>query len=197
MELSADLKHALGVALNEATLLGIELDAHNRRVGATLAVLTLPADGGPMPRDPRVQFVFAPVGRVVASLRQGRWDDPAAHVVPITGDQLLDVVRSFGGLPVYGWEFFDTAESKLEKLGRRLSLDWRGGNDGMAHSVRFFQAGPDRHLDVIIWFDWFTVRDHAGREISLAEFTAGGKRWWDAFYDHDPRTQGMGMSPLS
>jgi len=197
MELDTDLKHGLGVALNEATLLGIELDTRNRRVGATLSVLTLPVDEGPMPDDPRVQLLFAPVGRVVASLRQGRWDDPGAPVTPINAEQLLDVVRSFGGLPVYGWDFFDTADVELTKLGRPFSLDWRAGDDGTTHSVLFFQEGPDRHLDVIIWFDRFAVRDRAGREVSLAEFTAGGKRWWDAFYRHDPRTQGTGMSPLS
>src|SRR5262245_48155130 len=163
MELDADLKHSLGVALNEATLLGIELDTYSRRVGATLSVLTLPADGAPMPDDPRVQLLFAPVGRVVASLRQGRWDDPDAAVATVTAEQLLDVVRSFGGLPIYGWDFFDTAELELNKLGRRLSLDWRAGDDGTTHSVLFFQEGPDRHLDVIIWFDRFAVRDCVGR----------------------------------
>jgi len=144
MELGEELKQALGVALNEATLLGVELDASSRRVGATLRVLALPDDGGPMPADSRVQLVFAPVARVVASLRAGHWDDAAAPVIPVAAGEILGVVQSFGGLPIYGWEFFDSADLELQKWGDRLSLDWRAGADGGSHSVCFFQEGADR-----------------------------------------------------
>src|SRR5262245_32108018 len=71
----------LNVALNEADLLGFEVNAERRMAAATFRVLTLP-EIGPAPDDRRVQFLFRPVGRVAASLRDGRWDDPGAPIVP-------------------------------------------------------------------------------------------------------------------
>lgn len=196
MELTESQKHGLGVALNEATLLGIELDTQRRLVGATFGVLTLPPNGGSMPDDRRVQFILAPVGRVAACLRQGRWDDSAAPVVPMAPSDLLAVVQSFGGLPIYGWEFFDVAEQELPALGPRLSLDWRSEPGGTAHFIRLFQDAPDRHLDIRVWFDALVIRDPRGAELSIDEFVSGGRRWWDAFYRRDPRTQGFGLMPL-
>lgn len=195
--LSDELKSALGVALNEASLLGFELDAERALARATFAVLALPADGGPMPADARVQLLFRPVGRLAVSLRAGRWDDPAAPVVPLTLEGLLPAVQSFGGLPVYGWEFFDTADHEMAQWGDRLSLDWRAStDDGFRHSVALFQEGSDRHLDLCVWFDTLEARRPDGQVLPLDEFAAAGKRWWDAFYAHDPRTRGMGMAPL-
>jgi len=118
-------------------------------------------------------------------------------MIPVAAGEILRVVQSFGGLPIYGWEFFDTADVEVQRWGDRLSLDWRVGADGTSHSVRFFQEGVDRHLDLIVWFDEFVVRDSAGFEISIPEFVGAGKRWWDAFNSDDPRTQGLGMSRLS
>lgn len=44
MDLSDDQRHDLNVALNEATLIGVELDTQRRAAALTFAVLTLPPD---------------------------------------------------------------------------------------------------------------------------------------------------------
>jgi len=54
MDLSEDQRHELNVALNEATLIGAEVDPQRRTASLTLAVLTLPPDDGPPPVDDRV-----------------------------------------------------------------------------------------------------------------------------------------------
>lgn len=195
--LSDGLKATLDVALNEATLLGFELDPERALAGATLAVLALLPDGGPAPRDSRVQVLLHNVGRLAVSLRGGRWDDPAAPVLPVALSHLLETVQSFGGLPIYGWEFFDIGDRALARWGDRLSLDWRApAQQTRAHSLVLFQDGADRHLDLCVWFDTLEVRRPNGTVISLEEFAAAGKRWWDAFFARDPRTQGLGMTPL-
>ena len=196
--LSNDLKSALGVALNEASLLGLEFDPDRRLAGATFSVLSLPSSDGPMPADPRVQVLLSDVCRVAASLRGGRWDDAAAPVLPLSVSDLLAVVQSFGGLPVYGWEFFDTGEKELAQWGDRLSLDWKVDESvHCPHSLALFQDGMTRHLDVCLWFEEIEVRAPTGALIPLEDFAAAGKRWWDAFHSHDPRTQGLGLAPLS
>src|SRR5262245_24355446 len=111
MEISDEQRVGLGVALNEADLLGVEVDATRRLAAATFRVLTLPVEG-PEPEDRRVQLLLRPVGRVAASLREGRWDDPHAEVVPFALPDLLATVQTFGGQSLYGWEFIDVHEKE-------------------------------------------------------------------------------------
>jgi hypothetical protein len=194
MSLTEEHRSGLNVALNEADLLGFEVDPERRIAAATFRVLTLP-EVGPSPDDRRVQFLFRRVGRVAASLRNGRWDDPDAPVLPFALPDLLSVVQSFGGLSLYGWEFIDVHAKELAKWGDRLSLDWTSGDDGRSHSITVFQEPGNRILDLCVWFDELELRDPERRIISIDDFIAAGKRWWDAFFAGDERTKGYGMVP--
>lgn len=193
MELTDDQRAGLGTALNEAALLGLEVDADERLAAATFAVLTLPEQGAP-PGDPRVQFLFEPVGRVAASLRHGVAANP--EIEPFAIADLLSVVQSFNGQRIYGWKFFDIDAPNLPKWIRWLSLDWRSGDNGTSHTISLFQEEGDRHLDVCLWFDSFVIRKPTGEIIELEEFCAGGERWWDAMHRGDPRTADSGIAPL-
>ena len=198
MEDWAGLKKELNVAFNEATLLGFEVDATRRLGAATFGVLTLPVEGVP-PEDSRVQVLFSPVGRVTASLRKGRWDDPSAEVIPFQLSELLGIVQSFRGQPIYGWEFFDVHDDELLRWRGRVSLDWRSGSDGIARSMSVTQEsqiGPKQFLSLIVWFDKLTVRTPDGAAVDVDEFAAGGRRWWDGLFAGDERTRNAGIFPL-
>jgi hypothetical protein len=199
MDLSAEQIHAFGVALNEASLVGVEVEAAEGSAGVTLAVLSLPPDGGPEPADRRVQLVLQPLGRVAASLRQGAWDDDDATVVPLGLDRLHAAVSGFGQQPIYGWEFLDVPEEKDFAGWRdRLSLDWRASSGGLTHTLDLFQEsaeGERRHLDLRLWFDDLRIFGPDRREIAFDDFVAGGVRWWDAMYAGDARTKGHGIVP--
>ena len=198
MELSEELTHDLNVALNEATLIGAEVNVADRVAALTFAVLRLPSDDGPPPDDDRVQFILGPVGRLAASLRDGRSDDLDAPVEQFALDQLLEVVLSFKGRSVYGWEFLDRPErDNFAAWSDRLSLDWRSEPGGLSHTLDLFQEGYDRHLDLRIWFDELRVFTPDCEEIALSDFAAGGVRWWDGLYANDPRTAGHGIAPLA
>jgi hypothetical protein len=183
----------LDLALCEANLLGLEVRRESRNGAATLAVLSLPTEG-PQPEDRRVQLVFRSIGRVAASLRLGDWDDERAPVQPFELAELLPTVQSFDGLPVYG-ELFDVADREISKYSDRLSFDLELTPEGRSRSLRLFQEGVERHLDVWIWFDELVVRDPKGVVIPTDEFVAGARRWWEAFAKKDPRTEGYGMYP--
>jgi hypothetical protein len=187
-----DTQQRLDVVLNEASVLGIELDTAARRVAVTFARLALPE-----PADRRLQLVLAPVGRVAASLRNGDWNDATAEVVPFAPEQLLEITRSFGGQPVYGWEFFDAHEEDFATWSHRLSLDWRGDGDGMAHTLTLFQEGHGRHLDVRIWFDDVEVRDAAGEAMSIDDLHADALRFWKGVRDGDPKAAASGVRSLA
>ena len=156
-------------------------------------MLPLPAEGPP-PADPRVQLRFRPVGRVWASLRTGRWDDRSAEVVPVTPQELLDVVTSFGGLPIHGGQFFHVSEQPSDDC---TSLDWRSGEDGLSHRFRVFQEGPDRFIEIVAWFDEFYIVRPDGSSLSVEDFIAAGLRAWDPIYAGDPRADGFGISAFA
>ncbi len=194
--LTEEQKQGLGVAFNEASLLGVEVSAERSLCGITFSLLTLP-ESSPAPEDSRIQVLLHPVGRVAASLRMGRWDNDTAAVQPFELAELLSVVQSFEGLPIYGWEFFDLSEDKFRSWSNRLSLDWHGDPSGMEHSIFLFQEGsiPERILDLRIWFREIEFRRPDGTLICTEHVISGGKRWWDGLYAGDKRTEGHGIVP--
>jgi hypothetical protein len=196
MQLTEEQVDGLNTALEEAVLLGFEVDSKRRIAAATFAVLTLP-ETGPVPKDRRVQFLFTPVGKIAASLRNGRWDDLNAEVTQFSLEELLGVVQSFKGLPIYGWDFFDgTDANNFDEWADRCSIDLQLGEDGHTHTMDLFQAGPTRHLDIRLWFDEFSIRDPMDGEITPTDFISDGKRWWDGLYAGDKRTDGFGVFPM-
>src|SRR5687767_10556040 len=134
--------------MNEATLLGIEVDPIRLLAAVTLSVLTLPSDEGPPPLDPRVQMRLSPVGRLLVYYRKPTAGRPKS--VPL--NDLLSVVQSFGGSAIYGWEFFDRPSGPAETGPASLDLEF--GRSGRSHNVLLFQeAGTFADLSVRIWFD--------------------------------------------
>ena len=195
MHLSTEQIAGLNLALDEATLLGVEVRPDRCIAAATLAVLTLPEDG-PSPADRRRQFRFSPVGRVVASLRNGTWDDDSLPAEAFTIEQLLPMVQSFGGCPIYGADFMDS-ETGFSRWSGRLSFDFTCDSRATEHSITLCQEeGFERVLHIRLWFRDLQIRDALGNEIALDEFIAGGKRWWDGLRSGDPRTEGFGISLL-
>src|SRR5262245_59166433 len=195
MRIDEHLAKGLGTALNEGSLLGVEYDPIRRLVGVTVAVLTLPDDHSPEPADPRRQLILTEVGRVAAALRHSRWDDISAEPVPMEASGLLSTVQSFGGQPIYGWEFINYADRAWNVWKDRLSLDVRSDAGSRTNILTLFQEGATakRHLDLWIWFEDLLIRDAQGNPIEPDVFVADGVRWWNAMHAGDPRTQGHGI----
>lgn len=198
MDLTEAQIEEFGIALNEASLLGAEVDPERRMAGVTLAVLALPEGAGPARSDSRVQLMLLGVERVVASLRAGNWDDSSAEVIQFPLDALLEVVTGFNGQPIYGWEFLDVPDEKdFASWSSRLSLDWVGESRGAPHTLTLFQEGTaaERHLDLRFWFESMRIFRPDGEQLALDDFTAAGRRWWDGLHAGDPRTAGHGIHP--
>lgn len=205
MPFSEQALSAFGVALNEATLLAVDVNPELRRAVITLVPLAAvddrAAEGGDdevVPEDPRVQLVLEPVGRVAASLRHGHWDDPRALEEPFELEELGEVVEGFGGQPVYGWEFLDVPEDDgFAAWEDRLSLDWSEGDDGDAHTLDLAQAlGITRHLDLRLWFDTLRILGSDEQEVPFKVFTATIARWRDGLHGADPRATGQANAQL-
>jgi len=195
MKIDDDTAAEIGIALNEATLLGAEYDPVRNIVATTFAVLTLPDDRSAEPSDPRRQIIFTDIGRIAAALRDARWDDLTAKTVLFDVSDLLSTVQSFGGQPIYGWEFLNNHDQAFGHWQNELSLKLMPPNGSLDNRLMLFQEGAtaNRHLDLWFWFADLLIRDASGTTIAVSDFTAGGKRWWDAMHASDPRTQGHGI----
>lgn len=200
MELNDRLVSELNVALNESRWCFADTTSDGSVVYLGFQVLSLPVDGPEpdvMARSVRIHLQS--VGRIAASLRMGRWDDVDATVEQFALSDLNAVVEGFGGSPIYGWEFIDGPEKSWGHWKDRLSLDMVIPSGSDQHVFDLFQEsplGPDRHLDVRIWFKDLSVFDYEMNPISIEEFADGGRRWWNALYEGDPRTSGQGIVPL-
>jgi hypothetical protein len=191
------LRDGLGIALNESRFVDVHVDARRAEVRVLLHVLTLP-ETGPEPKDPRRVLRCWGVSRVTASLRNAPLADPEAPAEPLALGDLSKAVRSFGGLPIYGWEFVDPPLSWTDRWAARRSLDeLLGGSSSDGHRLYLFQDAEDRCLELCVWFEDLTVTDGKARAVPLDEFLAGGKRWWDALFAGDPRVGGHGIVAAS
>jgi hypothetical protein len=184
----------LGVALNEADWHDLTVDEPAATVDVLLTVLARDEAGAEI-ADPRRTLRLTGCSRLAASYRGGRWDDPAAPVIPLDLEGLDRLLRRHGGGPVYGWEFVD-AERGSRDWERRLSLEVSMAGPG-GHSLLLFQdLGGVHHLDLCVWFADLSVLDGSGRRLDLDAFIAGGVRWWDAMYAGERSDLAPSIVPL-
>jgi hypothetical protein len=197
--ISEDAREGLNVALNEATWAAISMDTTARHARLLLHVLSLPPDDVTTAGSSGVVVALNRVSRIAASLRMGSWNDGTAEVVPLDLADLDAAVRSFGGCPIYGWQFIDPPEESWANWRDRLSVDARLDREESPHVIDLFQEGGSaqpRHLDLRIWFAQIRIITRDDRDIALPEFIAAGVRWWDGLHSGDPRTRGKGIFPL-
>lgn len=190
MKLTSELIEGLNIALNESRLVGVDVDPGCPIAKVDLKVLSLPEEG-PADSDHEIILRLFPIARVAAALV-----DETGRVKGFGIEDLSDVVRKFGGQPIYGWNFVDSDTSELYELLGQLSLDHRTGGAGHTHTLHLFQESQTAKLDLCIWFDEIDLEDENGRGIDLVAFIADGKRWWDGVFSGDPRTKGSGIEPL-
>jgi hypothetical protein len=196
LDITEEHRRGLNIALNDAEILGFEVDPYRRFACATFNVLTMP-ENGPPPIDRRVQMLFNPVGRVAASFWCRESDEAPWEVTKFKIKELLKISQDVGRVRVCGWNFIDINDKTLRPSEKRLSLEWESGMDGRAHSITVSPLGRYRALDLSVWFDVLEIRLPSGVPERLEDFIAGGKRWWDALHAGDDRTKGFGIVPGS
>lgn len=193
-----DICEKLGFPLNEATFVDLQFDSLRALAKCTFRVVTVDKQGI-VPDDTTVVLTFAPVGRLITSLRYGNWDDSGAEVETFGPDQVSSIVRSFNGQSIYGWKFFNLGDESIKDWVDKLSLDFRSHNkEGFANTIDLFQEeGCNRYLDLRIWFDHLSIADSRGNKIDVDTFIENGKRAWDSILGGNKETRGFGIVPGS
>lgn len=197
MEINEDLRHRIGLALNEATLLGVEFDKENDKVSCSFSLIAMDENGA-VKEDNRLLFIFKSVGRFVASYRNGHWDDKEAEIQKFEPDKILEVVQSFQGLSIYGWDFINCEDDDFNTWKDRLSFDYSTNNrNGLKNTIDLFQEGGDRHIDIRIWFNDFDILTSKYEPVELEKFLENGKRGWDAVYSNSDKMSKFGIIPAT
>lgn len=197
MRIDEELKYRIGIALNEANLLGVEFDKEKNLVACSFELVTMDKDGN-VPEDKRILLIFKPVGRFVASLRNGHWDDKNAVVEKFEPEDILEIIHSFKGLPIYGWDFINCGDKDFDTWKDRLSFDYSTeGNIGLTNTIDLFQEDDNRHIDLRIFFDDFEILTPKYESIDLEEFLENGKRGWDAVYSNNDKIDNYGIIPAT
>jgi hypothetical protein len=197
MVIDDDLRNKIGVALNEATMLGVEFDEEKNLISCSFAVVAMDKDGD-VPADNRLLFVFKPIGRFVASFRNGLWNDKDATVNKIQPTDILKVVQSFQGQAIYGWDFVNCGDNDFDTWKDRLSFDYSTGtNIGLTNTIDLFQEDGEKHLDFRIWFDDLEIFTPKFDKVELQTFLDNGKRGWDAVYENNKKMNDFGIIPAT
>lgn len=197
MNINEELRHRIGLALNEAILLGVEFNKEKNLVACSFSLVAMDKDGN-VPKDNRLLFIFNPIGRFVASYRNGHWDDKTAEIEKFEPERILEIVQSFLGLSIYGWDFVNCGDKNFDTWKDHLSFDYStGSNIGFTNTIDLFQEGVNKHINIRIWFDDFEILTSKYKPVELEEFLENGKRGWDAIYENNEKMSNFGIIPAS
>ena len=195
MLIDDELRRRIGLALNEANLLGVQFDRNSKVISCTFALVAMDKDGN-VPEDNRLLFIFRPVGRFVASYRMVNVDSSSETVEIFEPDSILDIVQTFQRLPIYGWDFINCGDQIFDTWKDKLSFDYASEHGaGLTNTIDLFQDGGSRHLDLRIWFDDFEIMKPTYETVELEEFLDNGKRGWDAIYSNSEKMSHFGIIP--
>jgi hypothetical protein len=187
---------AVDIGLNEADVLGLRLDPEGAWCDLLLHVCALP-EGGPLYPDARRLFRLRSPSQVRVLLRRrDNMGSGYGPVVPLVG--LEEVEAFFASLrwagSMYGWKFLDAPELTSDWPERpSLTLDLRG--DLGAHSLYWFnECGRDEGdakvsycIEGEVRFVDLEVLRADGTLQAIGEFTADGRRYWEALHGRDSR----------
>jgi hypothetical protein len=191
-----DSRTAVGVALNEADVLGIQLEPSGAWCDLLVHVLALP-ETGPLDPDARRVLRLVSPAQVRVLLQQDRFQRAGyGPVIPLTG---LDQVEAFFASlawsgSMYGWEFLD-APSLTRDWPAQPSLSIEIRPQAGSHSLYWFnecgRAEGDARaaycIEGTVTFEDLEVRRADAALQPLDEFISDGDRYWQGLHNRDQR----------
>jgi hypothetical protein len=192
-----ETREDLGVALNEADVLGIRLDPSGAWCDLLLHVLALP-EAGPLDPDARRILRLVSPAQLRVLLRTDQPWSPPEHLPVIPLASLEAVEDFFASLSwswsMYGWKFLDDPSlTKDWPAQPSLTVDLRPGTG--SHSLYWFnECGREEAdgnagycIEGTVTFEDLEILRADATPYPLTEFIAGGHRYWQALQTRDAR----------
>lgn len=162
---------SMNVICDEAEVESVVLD-----LPTTVLLTITPLRTGERSGTP-IRIELRRLGRVLASLREGRWDDRRAKAKPLSLEELSALLQPYNET-VYG-DLWNQPLKTNAHWTNRVSFDWRSGADlDDMNRLELFKNPPGGHLDVLIWFTDVRIIDETGNELSPDAVAAEVKAWW-------------------
>lgn len=156
---------ALDGMLEDALLLGAELEPRYRVLALTVEPALERYVWEASPADRRLQVLVSPVSTMLVSLRRAAGD--GYELLTFTEDQLVDVVAVLDG-PRLSAPLFGRPEPRPGEWSPRFSLEGRSSApDGTTRTIRVEVEHEELRLGLFARFDQVEVRDPAGRSLRL------------------------------
>lgn len=191
-----ETRGAVEVALNEADVLGVQLERSGAWCDLLLHVVALP-EVGPLDRDPlRILRLTSPAQVRVLLRREQPGPDrygPAITLADLDAVEDFFASLSWSG-SMYGWEFLDEPSLTRDWPGRpSLAIEICPGAG--SHSLFWFnECGREENgsraaycVEGTVTFEDLEVLRADGTPQRLGEFTADGHRYWEALRGLDER----------
>jgi len=185
-DITTDIKDGLNLALNEASIIGLDFDEGQQTVYVTFYPIAIQQDGT-IPNDNRFLFAFKNVGRLASSLTL----DKDTTAIKFDPDQLADKMSEYKNEQLYGWEFIDNGDVIFKDWKDNKSFDLIINSDfDKQHTIDLFQEDKysKKTIDVRIWFDSIEIFDSNLKPFDIQTFIDNGKRGWDKLYESGWKT---------
>lgn len=195
MRWDEETKECVNVALNEAEVFGLRLEATGAWCDLLLHVVALPEEGPIDPDRRRILRLRAP-GHLSVLLRHDQTATSGyGDALPLAN--LDEVEAFFAGLTrsdaMYGWSFLDDPDRTAD-WPDEPSLLVEVREAGAAHSLFWFtECGRDDVaycLEGTVTFDDLEVLRADETPVPLDEFIGDGARYWQALHERDDRLSG-------
>jgi len=191
-----EMRESVEVALNEADVLGIRLDASGAWCDLLLHVLALP-ENGPIDSDARRILRLTSPTQINVLLRRDQTGSTGyGPVIPLAS---LDAVEEFFASlsrtdSMYGWKFLDDP-ARIHSWPAQPSLTLQVRSGAGSHSLFWFnECGREEDdtyiaycLEGTVTFEDLEVLRADGTPQPLAEFAGDGRRYWEGLHGHDAR----------
>src|SRR5690606_10258259 len=185
-DITTDIKDGLNLALNEASIIGLDFDEGQQTVYVTFYPIAIQQDGT-IPNDNRFLFAFKNVGRLASSLTL----DKDTTAIKFDPDQLADKMSEYKNEQLYGWEIIDNGDVIFKDWKDNKSFDLIINSDfDKQHTIDLFQEDKysKKTIDVRIWFDSIEIFDSNLKPFDIQTFIDNGKRGWDKLYESGWKT---------
>lgn len=175
MKISEKLKNGLDIVLNEAAILGLDLNEDENYLSCKLELLQ--ENGSEIPNY--VTLKLENLKRYISAYKTDIQN--SKKIIQFHPNQIAEYLQNFIHKDIYGWEFFNVENSNFnfDKLSFEYITDTNYTN---FNSLELFQEGFNDDLEIKIWFERVRFFDEKNNELNIEQLIAQQNKIWETIF---------------